>query len=121
MDNFVARGKLPAGLKHRLVLQQLRVVACCGLSFCEGKSFKDFITLLRPNYTPASESALRLTNTRADFEIAMILGQQLSTGLCRHASVCWWMHCCRYDGIRMKPEPPCLLSYADDASQVQQR
>jgi hypothetical protein len=75
MDNFVARGKLPAGLKHRLDLQQLRVVACCGISFnfCESKPFKDFITLLRPKYTPASKSAVRLTNTRADFEISLIL------------------------------------------------
>jgi hypothetical protein len=28
MDNFVARGKLPAGLKHPFDLQQLRVAAC---------------------------------------------------------------------------------------------
>jgi hypothetical protein len=81
IDYFVAQGKLPAGFKHRLDLQQLRAVACGGLSFnsCQNKAFKDWIALLRPNYTPASESGARLTNTRADFEIALILGQQLST------------------------------------------
>jgi hypothetical protein len=88
LDHFVAKGKLPAGFKHLLDIMQLRAVACGGLSFnsCQNQAFKDWIALLRPNYTPASESAGRLTNTRADFEIALILGQQLSTSLCRSSA-----------------------------------
>jgi hypothetical protein len=60
-DHDHASGKLSAGLQQTFDQHLLRLIACSGLPVhvFDNEQWKIFVHDLRPNYTPASESAVR--------------------------------------------------------------